>query len=351
MRPLAKLALATAIAVPVFVSVAATWGARHAASPSPVAAEPPIRVDVHLMSRCQFSLDLVKQLVPIAQRLGPRVQLELSHVGNPGPDGSIAAPHGAPESLGNKLQLCAKDVGGRERWLKFLQCQAASSALPPEGWQECAAQADLDEATLGSCAFGSHGDALLAASFQRSNAKQVASTPTVFINGEVHQGGRGAAFLARAVCKAMGSHAEPACAELVTAPRVTAVVVEDRRCVKPACRTDNIREFLDYAFANVGVRTLDWTQPEAQRLFKDSQASTLPLLLLDGAASQDSWGFEQARSAVRTREGSSYPFVIEFPSQWDPRTASSTASLNATATKSTMPSATSASASAAQAAL
>jgi hypothetical protein len=276
-----------------------------------------VRVDVHLMSQCQFGWELMHELMPLKRELGASLELQLHHVGMPRPDGTLAAFQGPSGMLGDKLQLCARDVGGEEPWLTFLGCQGEHPEKVPEGWQACAERADIDTNVLGACAFGSHGDALLSASYLASEVRHVEASPTIFIAGKEYDGGRSRAFLKRAVCTALEGRNE-ACDDAVDAPRVEAVLVSDARCHEAACDPRRIRQFLEHTFANLSLRELDFAAPEARALHARTGAKQLPLVVLSSNLTEDAWALSHVKGAVRAIADGSEGYFIEYPSGYAP---------------------------------
>src|SRR5262245_60496752 len=82
-------------------------------------AHPPVRLDLYVMSQCQFGWELLNELLPTADALGDEVELHLGYVGDT-ERGALTAVRGLGELLGDKLQLCARDVGGESKWRRFL---------------------------------------------------------------------------------------------------------------------------------------------------------------------------------------------------------------------------------------
>jgi hypothetical protein len=76
-----------------------------------------------------------------------------------------ASFHGYDEVMGDRYQLCAKELGQGAAWLEFEACQngvggAAGIGDIPQNSERCAKQAAIDWTQLSTCATGEHGLAL-----------------------------------------------------------------------------------------------------------------------------------------------------------------------------------------------
>ncbi len=272
------------------------------------------------MAQCSFATELLGQLLPPIRRMGDRVDFQLAYVGIQTPDG-WQSTHGAAEALASKLQLCA-NAEGTAPWLDFLLCQVDQEDLPPHNWKDCARSAGLDERELQECAVSEETNALFTARLQHSTDQGIDSSPILRIAGRKYEGGRSSILLARALCDAMGNAKHAYCEAIPKAIVVQATFLTDSRCTDPECDVTSMDHFVRNTFAGARVRRLDWSTPEAKKLYERLGLTHLPALLVGPEVKEDAWGWEHIKAAALPAQALGY--LIPLGTRFQPLTAEAT---------------------------
>jgi hypothetical protein len=238
-----------------------------------------VRMQVYLMSRCPFGVQAMSTLGPAVRELGPRVKLGLDYIVSER-DGEFVALHGDREVEGNIQQLCAiHSFPRQDQWLTFVGCVNERWEKIPMGWERCARQAGMDLKTLRTCIEGPRGKQLLRQSAERARLAEALGSPTIVVDGERYQGGRGKLDFMRLLCGAFKRDPPAACAKVPPPVEVKMTVLNDRRCGQ-RCEVDKYVENLTQRwFPGLKVRTLDYGDPEGKELFQKLGLRHLPALL------------------------------------------------------------------------
>ena len=69
-----------------------------------------VKLDFHIMSKCPFGVKVVQALMPVMEKMGDNIDLNIEYIGRE-KDGELTSMHGEPEVQGDMLQLCARKLG------------------------------------------------------------------------------------------------------------------------------------------------------------------------------------------------------------------------------------------------
>ena len=263
----------------------------------PVASGPPpshvARLEVFVMSKCPYGVQVEAALGPVVQQLGNGLDLHIGYIGqNEG--GKLTSMHGASEVAGDIAQLCAADQAP-EKGLDLIHCQNEDMKAVDTNWKGCAERLGLDAAALETCLNGEEGQQLLAASFQAAEEKKATGSPTLFLDGQPYRGGRKTSDLMRAICATYAADAPAACNDIPIPPPVAVTFLTDARCKE--CDLRKLESKLKGTFGGLVVTQLDYSSPDGQALFAQLQSAdpafkTLPAALFDASVEKDAEGYQ-----------------------------------------------------------
>ena len=167
---------------------------------APAQAKEKVTVELFVMSKCPFCVQVEKDLEAVVRAMGGSVVFSLDFVGTER-DGQLTALHGEDEVKGNLIQICAKRHHPGD-YMRLIHCMNENQRGIPEGWEQCANRVGVSIEAVQACAEGEEGRNLLRDSYQRSKAKGALGTPTILINGESYRGARGEQAFIRVICAA-----------------------------------------------------------------------------------------------------------------------------------------------------
>ncbi|MCU0661129.1 MAG: hypothetical protein MUC50_02250 [Myxococcota bacterium] len=315
MRHLSKLFAMAVLAL--FVVACGTKD--QSSDPAAGATGEKVALTFHIMSKCPFGVKVVEAVLPVMEKMGDRVDLKIEYIGKE-KDGALTSMHGETEVQGNILQLCAKATGDQKQWLDFLKCQFTGDWRKiPEGWEQCATTAKLDQAKMKACYEGEEGKTLLRASFKASEDARATGSPTIFLAGnEPYRGGRADTSFARALCQKMVEPKAPYCVQVPAPPKVPVTVIADKRCTGRSCDSERFLSFVQNTFEGAEVKKLDWAEPDAQTLFGKTGQQYLPIAIFGKDIEKEEAGFNRLkRRLVKVEGGEDY--VYPLGREWDPK--------------------------------
>ncbi|MBI5533656.1 MAG: thioredoxin domain-containing protein [Deltaproteobacteria bacterium] len=254
------------------------------AEPPPAPSIDPVRVELFVMSRCPHCAAAESAMLVALRDLGPNVSFSLEYVGNVEPGGVLSSMHGDSEVVGDIAQVCAARQDPA-RYLGMVVCQNSDQSQVDSNWESCAAQVGIPLPALRACVKGGEGARLLAASFQRSAARSVNVTPSIFVGGKAYAGPRTASALLRSICQQYSATRPPVCVSLPEEPKVHAIVLSDRRCTD--CDAAKLMAMLRNRIANPEVKVVDYSEPEGRKLWSSLQPGMLPVLVFDASIEAD----------------------------------------------------------------
>ena len=249
-----------------------------AAAPRPAPVGVPTRLELYVMSKCPYGVEVLQVAKELGDRLGPALELQIDYIVSEDESGRLAAMHGEDEVKGNILELCALRHSPRPRALRFITCLGRQLERIPRNWEGCAEEAGIGAEALMSCFTSPAGEKLLRESMRRARAAHATGSPTILVAGKDYDGPRGTLDLMRAVC-AEAQPAPKACGALPPEVAVELLVLTDRRCA--SCRTEEMVATLrERVFRKLKVRTVDYDTEEGKRIYRELKLDGLPALLL-----------------------------------------------------------------------
>ncbi len=247
-----------------------------------------VKVDLYVMSQCPYGVQAEQAFADVIQKFGPDLDLRLEFVGQTGPDGTLTSMHGPKEVMGDLVQACAQKH--TSKWFEFVTCQNKDTnggmKAVDTNWEACAKEVGLAPETIGNCAKGEEGKALLAASFKKAAEVGARGSPTIMIAGQKHQGGRRPADLMRAICAAFSGEKPKACSDIPESPKVNVTLLGDTRC-GPDCDTKKMEGQIRQKVANPVLKTLDYASPEGKALYAKLGSTKLPAAVFDATLDAD----------------------------------------------------------------
>jgi 2-hydroxychromene-2-carboxylate isomerase len=246
-----------------------------------------VHVDLHVMSQCPYGVQAEAAFKDVVAKLGPDLDLNIEYIGgNQG--GEPTSMHGPSEVKGDLLQVCARKYAP-EKAYDFILCQNENSREVASNGAACATRLGAPASKITACADGKEGKELLLASFERSQHKGVTGSPTIFIAGKKHEGGRKPNDLLKAVCSGANGKKPAACAEIPEPPKVNVTLLSDKRC-GPDCDTSRLEGSLRRTIGSPVVTNVEYTSPAGKQLFAALGAPSLPAAVFDRTLDADKEG-------------------------------------------------------------
>ncbi|MBN2493271.1 MAG: transporter substrate-binding domain-containing protein [Deltaproteobacteria bacterium] len=270
-----------------------------------------VEVELYVMSKCPFAIQVEKTMAEVLARFGSELRFQMDFIGRVKPDGTLTSMHGESEVRGDLIQICAQSHAP-DRFLELVNCMNEQFRQIPDGWQDCARRLGLQVGAIAECADSAEGTALLQESFRRSEARGARGSPTIYFGGRPHRGGRSETDFSRAICETFG-HPRPAvCASIPEPARFDIVVLSDRRCKD--CHPQLLAKRMEGLFPGARVRTVDYSESEGRRLYREMGLEKLPAVILGAGANQASQ-FSRVERFL-TRKGDAY--VMRMGGRFDP---------------------------------
>ena len=245
----------------------------------------PVTVEIYVMSMCPYAARALQNLIPAVKQIGNRVNLQIDYIVS-GRPGQFSSLHGPAEVLGDKIQLCAREIAP-DRFLDFLSCQSENPRTVSNSWMQCAKRTGIDGTALKACAFGPDGDKLLAKSAAKSRARNVRGSPTIYVANRRYSGNRSQEDFMRVVCQAMSGSRPAVCVTVKKPVTLQVTLLTDQRCKQPIClRANRLLRSMRRLFPGAKIRTLDYSSPDGKQLFGEAKLRFLPALLFDQRVEQ-----------------------------------------------------------------
>ncbi len=141
------------------------------------------RVDLFIMSRCPYALDLlpdVNRFLDHFNRDRKLVDLRIQFIGNVTVLKTLVSMHGEEEIEENLRMICAQELYPEKyKFMEYVLCRASS--FESTNWEACVAKG-MNKAKLQSCSEGKRGQELLEASFTTAKELGIGGSPTWLLN-------------------------------------------------------------------------------------------------------------------------------------------------------------------------
>jgi glutaredoxin len=283
-----------------------------------------VRLDMYVMSKCPYGAEALRAARRVVSQLGQSVELSLDYIVEH-KGGRFDSLHGQSEVTGNIQQLCAIKYHSRDKWLKFIDCVSEDFQAIPSNYETCAVQAKLDKGKMKTCVDGKEGKLLLTASAKRARALNAQGSPTIYIDGRPHAGGRSSSDLVYGACMAIQKGAPALCTKLPKPIVVKAVLIEDKRCKERSCDEFGIKmqpAIRARFFPGLSVERLDWSSPRAQALYKRLGLTALPSWIFAKGVKKARKYDQISRFLTETKDGEYLKLAV--PASFDPKKKSVT---------------------------
>ncbi|MFC1722505.1 DsbA family protein [Nanoarchaeota archaeon] len=276
-----------------------------------------VDLEFYVMSQCPFGTQVEEAIAPVLEELGMNINFRLEFIAQPRGDGTFDSLHGESEVHGNKIHLCVQEYYPKEL-MDFVLCQNKNYNDFDSTIDSCSEASGLDAAKIKECTTGSEGIELMEASAAKAIEKQAQGSPTMYLNGQLYQGGRETDAFQRAICQHLEGHPNceglPACSadtDCVGEPGKIGQCAnpgkEDAKCsyeqdapVKltvvnvPDCATCDASELLmvlQGVFLNMEVEEVDADSAEGKALVKKYGLTMAPSFVFDdGLPNTYAWG-------------------------------------------------------------
>lgn len=168
----------------------------------PCRVEKPRLLDLFIMSRCPFGMELIPSVDAFLDHMGrdrKNVDFRLQFIGDVLEDGTLDSMHGDLEIDEDLRMICAQDLyPTRYKFMEYVSCRARSYVS--KDWQACVPKG-MSAKKIEECATGERGTELLAKSFGISDATGLTASPSWLLNDKLEMEGRTATTIRDAFCE------------------------------------------------------------------------------------------------------------------------------------------------------
>lgn len=268
---------------------------------------------LYVMSKCPHCARALRAIIPLARELGDRFPLRVEYLGGID-EGLPVSLHGPDEVVGDIVELCVHQSAPRDRWLDFLECYHERWRQIPDGWQECAAENQIEIAPVESCVDGAEGIDLVLESFTRAAVAGVNAAPTFVAGDAIMVGVRPPSVIAQLVCSRLDEPLPQLCALVDPLPYVPVTLVTDERCQDPRCDPEVEERALKSVIWGAEVNRMAYQSEPGRALYREAGLKGLPAVVI-GAELEDD------REAMRHLEGMRRggPYFIKNLGRFDPQ--------------------------------
>ena len=259
-------------------------------TPTGDAVDNQLSVELYVMSQCPYGVQAEDTMFPAIQAIGEEnFDLQVDYISTPLGDGTFRSLHGQPETDGNIVQLCAKEVD-ETKFLDFVLCMNENPQAIPGNWESCATTLGLDKEAINTCFEGQEGIDLLTESATNAQEAGATGSPTIILDGARYSGGRGENDFKRAFCNAFEGERPAACSDIPEPTKFDVVVLNDERCADCQAAQANLEGQLKGLFPGMQIQTVDYMSKEGKALYESTGAQFLPAFLFtDGVAQTDNY--------------------------------------------------------------
>jgi hypothetical protein len=142
----------------------------------------PGKLDLFVMSQCPFGTQAVNAMKDVLGVIKD-INFKIHYIGGVNPQtGELESLHGPAEVVEDMRQICAAKYYP-SKYLDYIWCRNKNIASVE--WQSCALLSNMSVDTIGACASGSEGKALLTADFAVADSMAVGASPTWLANNKV----------------------------------------------------------------------------------------------------------------------------------------------------------------------
>jgi glutaredoxin len=255
-----------------------------------------VKVEFYVMSQCPYGVQAVNGVKDAIDKLGADVDFSIDFIGNATPDGNLSSMHGPNEVTGDIVQLCAMKYAPA-KYLNMIACQNKTYREVATNWEACATEAGAPVDKLRTCISGAEGKKLLSDSFQRSQQRGATGSPTIYVGGKQYSGQRKANDFLRGICAEYKGNKPAVCGAIPESPKVNVTILTDKRCTE--CQADRYQGMLKSRVGNPVIKTVDYSDPEGQKLYADTKPGNLPVLIFDSSLDGDKDALESFNRGLK----------------------------------------------------
>ena len=266
------------------------------------------KLDIYVMSQCPYGTQVENAIKPVLEKLGNNLDFNVNYIVNENA-GTFQSLHGEKEVQGDIVQLCAAKYNPN-KYTDMIVCQNKNAGAIPDNWEECATGLDVEK--IKTCYEGDEGKKLLSESIKKSNAVNAQGSPTIYINNEKYQGGRGENDFLRAVCNAYDGTKPAACADIPEPAKVNTILINDKRCAE--CDATKLIASLKSIFPGLDVVEYDYSDEEGKKIFTDSNLKLLPAILFDDSVKKA----ENYASVEKYLDAAGSLYSLKIGAKFDP---------------------------------
>lgn len=281
-------------------------------SPKPVEAAGIANLEFYVMSQCPYGLQVEDAIYPVLKSLGNNVNFSLYFIATENADGTFRSLHGQPEVDGDIVQVCAIEHEP-ESYMDLINCMNRNANQIPGNWEACSEELGLDTEAIRECFEGEEGKELFRKSIERSEDVGATGSPTIYLNGQMYNGGRSETDFTRALCDAL-EYQPAACQELPEPVKVNAYIINDKRCGE--CDVAILVQQLNSIFPGLAITEYEYTDADGRAFYEKVGVKYLPAILFDDSV-KDGEGYDNVRNYLE--EYGDY-YNLRIGSSFDPTT-------------------------------
>ncbi|MFW5865989.1 MAG: DsbA family protein, partial [Nanoarchaeota archaeon] len=269
------------------------------------AADSPITVTMYVMSQCPYGVQAQDMIIRAVKDIGEdNVDLQTEYIASDNGDGTFQSLHGQSEVKGNIVQLCAEQYAP-EKHLDLIMCMNENYNNIPDNWKSCAEELNMPVENIKACYEGNEGEDLLRKSLEKAQNAKATGSPTIFIDGELYEGGRQETDFKRAICTAFEGKKPKACNDIPEPTSVDVTVLNARDCDN--CNTQAIIATTKQLFPGAKIYTVEATSDEGKELIETYDLKKAPTYLFSSSVSDTQmWKQEEGleQSFIKHDDGS-----------------------------------------------
>jgi len=274
-----------------------------------------VPVELFIMSQCPYGVQAEAAFKDVVTKFGKDIDFKVEFIGQIAASGDLTSMHGPNEVKGNIAQACAMKLS--PKWYDFITCQNKNMKEVQTNWEACGAETGIDSAKLAACVNGQEGKDLMTASFKKATEKGARGSPTIFIGGKKHEGGRRGPDLMKAICGAYQGAKPAACSDIPESPKVNVTFLTDKRCTE--CDSKKMEQQVRQKVANPVIKTVDYSDAEGKKLYESIKPSNLPAVVFDKTLDADN----DAKTAFSRGIKEAGAYRVLATGDWNPACADS----------------------------
>ncbi|MCX6776534.1 MAG: thioredoxin domain-containing protein [Candidatus Micrarchaeota archaeon] len=263
-----------------------------------------LSIELFVMSQCPYGVQAESSVKKVIDEFKGDVNLSLHFIATDLGNGSFSSLHGANEVAEDLRQVCIMKYYPA-KFLDYLTCVNNDYANVGSVWEGCASSSQMDTNTIRQCSTGAEGSGLLRENIKRTQALQIDSSPTIYLNNKSYTGGRDNVTMTRAICGIVTG--SDVCKNLPLAVNVKLTIVNDDTCI--LCDASGIETTLSGMISNLTITTVNYSSDEGKALLQQYNASGLPLYVFSSSIEQDS--SYSSLSRYLQKSGSTYMLLVQ----------------------------------------